>query len=207
MTSIFFAAAYSNDGLIQLAKLATVEDKIYRQSYILSKLQLINRFAAALLMLSFGYFIDTNDDETSLFILILCILIALGISLLGLIFWSGFLMKKFNSDFHLYFYISSKKTFRVSIIANLFILLGAILPLSLSPFYYDFRATIMQSGVVFNTIGTLINVFWIEKEVADFSELKPNFMRKELAFTLLFSRLVSAIIVFLLVITIYYFVS
>ena len=48
--------------------------------------------------------------------------------------------------------------------------MGALFPIAISGLFNDFRATSMQTGIVFNFIGTLLLTFIIDKKIAKVSE-------------------------------------
>ena len=51
-------------------------------------------------------------------------------------------------------------------IAQVFFILGFCIPSMAAATFPDFRATLLQFGFVLNSLGTVINIFFVEKDVA-----------------------------------------
>ena len=168
--SILFGIGYANDTLIQVVKLASAKNDIFKLSYYFSKLTLINRFSIALFMPLLGLFIDTQNNFEIYKLLIILLILGLLLVLLFYLIFGGIILRYFNIPFFKPSFHLNNKLILVPLLANLFLLMGALFPIAISGLFNDFRATSMQTGIVFNFIGTLLLTFIIDKKIAKVSE-------------------------------------
>ena len=141
-------------------------------------LLLVNRAAVACVMVIIGYLIDGGERIETLFSLYLITTII--VSFMHIIVIRPLIISVFNVYATRVIHkvvIEVPKAFRVHgrrqhrlwgslifvTVVNFFGLLGPSLLAAALP---EFRATLMQSGFVINTIGTLIYVIHIEKQIA-----------------------------------------
>ena len=199
VTGFFFAIAYSNEFFIQITKLASVSSKIYRQSYYVSRVQLINRMAAPVVLFSIAYFIDTNSDSQRLKDFIIALLLIKLVFTFSMFRLYTLLTKSIDSKFRLIPEIKDVKLLGLSFLSNTSILFGAMLPLYLSEVFEGYRATIMQSGTLLNAVGTLVGVFWVDRMLSDYSESyqgsgeENSKVLGSIGFVLLFAKLCSLV--------------
>jgi len=58
--------------------------------------------------------------------------------------------------------------------------LGIFLPVLVASLFLDYRATIVQLGFFVNSVGTVINIFFVEKKIALNAEFAPDQLKREL---------------------------
>lgn len=121
--------------------------------YILS--QLAQSYALACLLLSAFYFLYLASPKS------LSYPIASAVKMLG---WD-----KLDSSSPLFEKAEKSlvtRTNHKALIAQLFFIFGLCVPSLLAVTYPDFRATLLQTGFFLNSVGTVLNIFFIEKQIA-----------------------------------------
>jgi hypothetical protein len=167
--------------------------------------QLINRAAFAFAMPLLGYFVDSQLGLDSLFTIYY-----LSLAILGLVLFVAY--QRMNIAFYFIRLVGravhneqsempdvhpppARYLDRAATASMVFYLLGFMGPAMVAMSIPDYRATLLQFGFVFNSLGTLINVLLIEKR---FSSLAQNSDRAEItsyARVVIYSRFVAVVIV------------
>ena len=130
------------------------------------KVMVLNRLGAIIYFMSLSLAIEIGAKPMSIISFIIFSLIFLILVNISLIVWQVFHFKislkffliKINREFSI---------FLTSIfLASSLNLLGITIPLLLGSIYIDYRLTLANSGFLFNTIYTIVNVFFIESLIA-----------------------------------------
>jgi hypothetical protein len=128
------------------------------------KIMVINRVGAVLFFLATAYSIDLGAARYDL---TLHYIIALSLLLLASILLSISFNKRYLAGTPT---ITENKELKniinLSIIASLFNTLGLTIPFLLASTYPEYRLTLSNTGFLFNTIFTILNVFFIENRLA-----------------------------------------
>ena len=130
------------------------------------KVMVLNRLGAIIYFMSLSLAIEIGAKPLNIIDFIIITLIALIVVNISLTAWQAshfkisfkFFANKINNEFTI---------FLISIfLASSLNLLGITIPLLLGSIYTDYRLTLANSGFLFNTIYTIVNVFFIESLIA-----------------------------------------
>lgn len=192
--SLLFGIGYSNDTLIQIVKLASAKNNIYKLSYYFSKLTLVNRFSIAFYMPLLGYFIDTQNT----FEIYKILLLSLNFGMLVILFFYSIfgipILKFFNIPFLKPSLVVKDKQLIIPFIGNFLLIMGALFPIVIAGLFNEYRATSLQSGIVFNFIGTLIFTFIIDKKIVLISEGSEDSLINNYSNTLYTAKVLAVIL-------------
>jgi hypothetical protein len=135
-----------------------------------------NRIFVAFVMLSLGFFVDSGANSEILisifllFTIIYSLVIFLVLRLSRKIPFYLYRLCKIIHDIDLgkikEFNSESGRIDMKSAIATFFFIAGISLPSIFATNFIEYRATLMQTGFIFNSIGSFINVMMVEKVLA-----------------------------------------
>lgn len=163
-------------------------------------IMLFNRVGSALALLFLGYAVDTGIDADEL-----ASLFAISGLILGVI--SNFVIRRWEVarwTFSLLYRVcygsswvesnsplrasaeveydhSSSERLRVKLVyvSSVLLFMGFLIPSILASVWPDLRATLMQTGFVFNALGSLIVALFVEKDIATiFQGLRPSEIKR-----------------------------
>ena len=166
-----FVCSFGVDGVTMLIRAnAAQRNKFASGTLSVQKIMLINRIGAAIMFMSIGLIVDVGISITAVTLLISVSFIFLGVF---------FILKFLHVE-------SSLKSGQISGVCQnnshklligypyIFNCLGLALPVTSAILYPDFRATLIQSGFLLNSIATLLNVYIIEGRFIGLIEDKKN---------------------------------
>jgi hypothetical protein len=166
-----FVLCYTSESLTLIIRLAfKVLDKESLGMFYITMVMLGTRVGASLYFPAGAFLVDSGSNY--IFILTIFIISTLLISCL-FYFMSNktsFIVKFFSKKFFENdVFIPSNFYNKLKLIHTLPIFfngLAVVAPLCIATLFPDYRATIIQMGFVINSIGTIMNVFIIEKHIA-----------------------------------------
>ena len=202
--SFLFGIGYSNDTLIQIVKLASAKNNIYRLSYYFSKLTLINRISIAFYMPLLGFFIDTQNT----FEIYKILLLFLNFGMLAVLFFYSIfgipILRFFNIPFLKPSLSLKDKHLIIPFIGNFFLIMGALFPVVIAGLFNEYRATSLQSGIVFNFVGTLIFTFIVDKKIVVISEKSDELQVNNYSNTLYTAKVLAVMLSIIISIPIFF---
>lgn len=147
-----------------------------------SVFMLVNRATAALALLAIGYFVDTSIPRERLQMIYALAAILIAILHFPLLSRRPILAMTLFAFRRMYAKIcppeivaasqetyAKKSPYRISAavaIVTAVGLLGLLIPSLLASTYPAYRATLMQTGFILNSAATIINILYVEREIA-----------------------------------------
>ena len=175
-------------------------------THLVSLSLLFNRLGAAVVLLMVGYFLDTGLDSIKLIgsYVVFCFLLAL------IYFYAAFYVPRtffiLRGFIQKYYQINVnnaqeyqprlniyRPTLDVMIIFLLSIF-GFLLPSVAASFFPNYRATLLQTGFVLNSVATLYSTFRIEKRLALIFNADDNIPKWDVYAAFLYSRGLGALL-------------
>lgn len=175
-----FWLSYTVDSLAIVTRFSSgISGNFGRYHHFSMVIMLVNRLAVALTMPVLGLLIDMRVNTSSIVILFLCslglltftfflifkcrVLVINNITSLVSRMYKFEIVKLFVSESH-----DTELRIRPNIVIVVAIylpLLGFILPAILASHFSEYRATLIQSGFLLNSVGTILHVIFVEKEI------------------------------------------
>jgi hypothetical protein len=139
-------------------------------------------------------------------------------STLLIIFGHFFLILKFKliikfiqKLFKIYFKFNNFKNFDHKIKYNnieflgllswIFLLLGFIFPTYLASFFYEYRTTCFQFSFIFNSVGTILSVIYVDKKISIYGDDNLDLSKSDIIVSflsrVLVSRFLSSLLIFI----------
>jgi hypothetical protein len=166
-----FALCYSSESFTLIIRLTfKAIDKESLGMFYITMVMLGTRLGASLYFPAGAFLVDSGLDYS--FILTIFIISTLFTSVVfylmsaKTVFIVNKIGMKFSTD---KISITPYKSSKLKLVYSLPIFfngLAVVVPLCIATFFPDYRATIIQMGFVVNSIGTIMNVFIIEKYIA-----------------------------------------
>lgn len=166
MAGLVFAIAADHFQII--AKYQGAVNRRVAAGYNLAmKTMVLNRFGAVIYFMLLAFNIENGLSQTTLAIGLAAALCSLAFPTLALLFWlqrssgeNGSLLNRLDTENW------PKGVMFASFLGTIFNLLGMTIPWIAGAAYPEFRLTLANSSFVFNTIYSIINVFYIEHRFA-----------------------------------------
>lgn len=122
------------------------------------KAMVINRVGAVFYFFFMSLLIDrsTNTSELSIYVLL-----SIFVTAITLIVWMRIYIKPISISKNIFVFVS---------LATLFNVMGLTLPFLLASSFHDYRLTLANTSFLFNTVYTVLNVFYIENKFAKLAD-------------------------------------
>jgi len=140
------------------------------------KVLLVNRAGMVTFLLSISILIDTKTNFSVIKNIFLTSIIILIILSLMLFFYFRKKYGKHYIDDPNVSKAVENKFILIGIAAFILNVLGLQLPLLLGSVFYDYRMTLQNTGFIFNTFFTIINVFYLENVIAKYIDAKDKYL-------------------------------
>lgn len=188
----FFLAVATDQAQILAKHAGSMSGSVARGYNRAMKIMVINRLGAVLYFLLAAFSIDLGLNAQRLAMGLISAMALLAV-------FTTFIIREFHKSYlpgvSAFFAIRSvdQKELYIGIaavLANIFNLMGLSVPLLLSAEFPKYRLSVANTGFLFNTIFTVINVFYIESYLAKMIDEKSFKMSAFVSFLLL-ARLIA----------------
>ena len=92
----------------------------------------------------------------------------------------------------------------LSSISWVFLLIGFIFPTYLATFFYEYRTTCFQFSFIFNSLGTILSITYIDRKLSLFADDNSDSSKNEIIISflskILISRFLSSLLIFVILI-------